>query len=139
MGNNKLKKSIVYFLIFSIGFVSGSGFCFYLFNKSFRTAQNQKTQIELSAEKLAIQFTDNEKIANELYLNKIVEIEGEIISIDGKSICIGVAQNIVCCNLLDAESEKINTLKIGENIKIKGICIGLGLFEVQLNKAVIAE
>ena len=96
------------------------------------TAQEAKYQI--TSDMLFNHYTKNPDLANDLYLNQVIELKGIL---KARSEDIIILQPGVVCKL-DRNSYQ-NNIKKTDSIKIKGRCIGFDdLFgEVKLDHTVI--
>lgn len=101
-----------------------------------------KTDIAVTIDTLLLDFEKNEKVANKKYLDKIIETEGVIKSIEvnkGSTFLLLSEENNdnnVICYLEEFENKKILSLKTGQRVKVKGICTGY-LMDVVLIKSII--
>lgn len=87
-----------------------------------------KVDIEITATEFAKEFSANEKIATNKYQEKVVEVKGEITSVEKNSITI---DGKVTCGF-----ENSIELNKGDQVKVKGLFIGFDeMFEeVKLDK-----
>jgi len=77
------KKSLIIGIVLSLLAISAFLVYNYTFNSAHRDIAQEKAEITLSAEKIQKDFLENETIAITTYLDKVVEISGEITSVDG--------------------------------------------------------
>ena len=118
------KKTIL--ILFVIGLLAAVVVVLYVYLKPHRDVTKEKG-VQLSAQKLFDAFKANEATANTLYLDKAIELNGEVADIstnqDGKTI-VNFKTNdpffVINCTF------KINPgeLKTGQTITFKGICTG---------------
>lgn len=136
------KKIIITVLV--LGGIGG-GIGLYMYNKPHKNYVKAKPEISLSATELIKAFEQDEKSANAKFLNKIIEVNGEVVDIStSKSNEIAIALNDAMFGVtltLDVEysldnKERIRSVKIGDNITLKGRCDGL-LTDVRLSKCSI--
>jgi len=100
--------------------------------------------IPLTAEDLYEKFSSNEQLANQLYLNKVLQVAGEVLDIkrtqQGDDVIILKSANPMfgtSCTLSSAETAQTK-LKPGDKIIIKGICTGY-LTDVVLIRSVLVN
>lgn len=84
--------------------------------------------IQMSADSLLAKYSDNETLADSLYLNKAIEVKGKVQAVDtnsdGKTTVLFDSQNpmsSVFCTL----REKGIKVQAGTEVAIKGFCSGL--------------
>ena len=121
------KKIILGILV--VGIV-GAFFGYKMYNKPHVNVVNESADITISANKILADFSGDEIAANTKYLEKIIEVKGEISETKiekGKGI-ITLKTNddfgSVICHLSESSTEIINTLKEGQMVTLKGICTG---------------
>lgn len=109
-----------------IGILAAGIFVVYVFLKPHRDVTNEKA-IPLTAQALYDAFKTNETEANAKYLNKAIELSGEVLDIttnqEGKTV-VNCKTNdpLVVINCTFKTSP--GALKAGDNIVFKGICTG---------------
>lgn len=135
------KKIIIGILILAIiGAFVGSK----MYNKPHINVAETTSDISLTANKILSDFASDENASNTKYLEKIIEVKGTISELknkDGKGIVTLKTNDdfgSVLCHLSIAASNKINTLKEGQPVTVKGICTGY-LMDVILVKCVITN
>ena len=94
---------------------------------------NTKSDIEINAILLAEEFTTNETDATKKYDEKVIEVQGKITAVDGKSVTL---DNKINCIFKENVS-----LKKDDTVKIKGLFIGYDeMFgEVKLDQSTIIK
>jgi len=104
-----------------------------------------KADFVLPANKLFNEFDNNEGQANKKYMDRVIEVSGNIAEIneDQKGAKVITLKNKddfsgVLCTLIENETTTLNNYKINQPIKIRGVCTGM-LMDVVLNKCVIVE
>ena len=113
----KRKKIIILILIILSIIILGLIYN-YTFNSKHRDIAKEDASITLSSKELYSQFQKNELLATTNYLDKVIEIQGEITSIDEKEIVIS---NQIQVNLNVQEMNKVINKTL---ITIKGRCVG---------------
>lgn len=135
-----MKRIILALLV--LGFI-GAGTGFYLYNKPVESLKKAKPDFNLSAEELFSAFDTNEATSNEKYLDKIIELTGEIREINKESteklsITLNSGSEMfgVICELDQSQFEKSETFQVGQKISIKGQCTGM-LMDVVLVRCIL--
>ncbi|WP_189663203.1 MULTISPECIES: OB-fold protein [unclassified Polaribacter] len=135
----KIKKIIIGILILGI---VGVFVAYKMYNKPHVKVDEVATDIASTANKILEDFTADETIANSKYLEKIIEVKGEIseIKIVKEKGIITLKTNddfgSVLCHLSAEATKEISTLQTGQTITLKGICTGY-LMDVILVKSEI--
>lgn len=115
------------------------GFVAYkMYNKPHVDVANAAADISLKAVSVVAEFTSDETAANKKYLDKVVQVSGEIVSItsENETTIIALQGNDfgnVLCYLSASAKATVNTLQEGEQVVVKGICTGF-LLDVVLVK-----
>lgn len=111
-----MKKNVLIFLIL---FIMSAFLIYNYIYKSHRVIANEKVSYTISIVDLKKEFSQNDSLANDKYLDKTIEIYGKISSID-------LATNsIYIDNSLSARlKEKPKGLNVNDTIQIKGRFIG---------------
>jgi len=98
---------------------------FFVWNKPMQDVKNAKA-ISVPATVIFNEYSANEKTANTKYIDKIVEVTGEVNSVsknsEGKTVVLLKTDDLmfgVNCTMEDDAQ-----VKTGEQISIKGICTG---------------
>ncbi len=136
----KIKIALVALVFLTIaGAVAG----LYLFNLKAKDIEKEKPDYILPATELQKSFEDDEDAAALKYINKIIEVSGEISSLNygenasqNISLKTGSDFSMVICSY--TKSNKIYTLKVGDKITVRGVCSGY-LMDVLLNNCVIID
>jgi tRNA(Ile2) C34 agmatinyltransferase TiaS len=137
-------KRIVFTLILVI-ILAGIAILFYVYYKPHPTAESQKTALKITASKLYLEFSENEKKANSMYLNKWIEVEGRVSEISkdqegARTIVLMEESDIagVVCSIDEElmKDVKIAPVNVGDRIIVKGNCVGYDM-DVKLNKCLI--
>lgn len=133
---NKKKIIIGILLLGVIGAFVG----YKIYNKPHIDVSEVVADITISSNKILEEFTADEAKANSKYLEKIVAVSGEIaeIKIEKEKGIITLKTNddfsSILCHLSIDATKKMNSLKVGQTITLKGICTGF-LMDVILVKA----
>jgi hypothetical protein len=119
-------------ILFTLGcglVIALAGTALYLYNKPPRNVADE-TGIPVSATELYAKFTSNEPQANQAYLNKVLQVSGQVLEVKnapsaGKVVVLNTGDPMfgVACMLNNIQSPA-RQVKPGEKITIKGICTG---------------
>jgi hypothetical protein len=119
---------------------------YFAWNKPTKDIARTKPDYTVSARDLYGEFTTDENEANLKYLNKIVEVHGRIAEVSPQAarninVILRDADEVsgVSCSLTLNQEKDTVRLKIGNNIKIKGLCSGLSLMDVELTRCSLVE
>jgi len=129
MKNKKLL--LVGLTLFIIAAIIGYNYIY----QDHRDIQSEKPVFTLKATDFIKDFQDNEEEATAKYLNKTLQIEGTLSSIDGNSI---VVDNVIFFALSEKNTPP-NLNQINTVVQVKARCIGYDnlLEEVKLDQASI--
>lgn len=112
------KKKIIILALILIAII-GSGIVYdYTFNSEHRDIANEDATISLSAKELFSHFQNDETLATSNYLDKVIEIEGIITSIENDGVVLS-GQIQVLFN-----TELMPKLENETALTIKGRCVG---------------
>jgi hypothetical protein len=133
-------KKVLYGVIV-IG-LAGALYGLYLFYKAPESTHDQKTDFTLTASKLAEEYDADELMANEKYLDKILEVSGKVIEIQIEdsnptiTLETGNPLSNVTASFYPDEVPKLSNIRVGDEILIKGKCTGK-LMDVVLNYCIL--
>lgn len=114
----------------------------YLYSEYTRPPEDRRdaeTEVRISSELLAGSFSANEQQANTDYVEKTIEVVGNIEKISFKNDRYTVlleARNqasSVICDLLPSNGEAAEKLELGQTVRLKGICKGYLMDVILLN------
>jgi hypothetical protein len=114
----------------------------YLYNKPHTGVSNVDTDLNITAAALLKDFEQDEKLANNKYLNKVIEVTGnvtDIQNVNGSQIILlgsDVAVGGVSCKMSNDKNIKKQLPKKSTTITIKGKCSGY-LMDVNLVDCII--
>lgn len=135
--NKKLKIAAG---IFIACLLIGSAVAYFMWNKPHRDVADEKG-LQITATMLVKEYQANEQTANTKYLDKAIEVSGNISDIktnqEGKTTIMLETEDAftgVFCTLKDAASG----LTIGSSITLKGICSGM-LSDVRIKDAIVVN
>jgi hypothetical protein len=102
-----------------------AGIMVYLYNKPSRNVVAE-TGIPVTAKELFTKFSTNEPQANNSYLNKVLQVSGQVLEVKsnstaGRVVILNTGDSLfgIACTL-----DKPEVVKPGEKITVKGICTG---------------
>jgi hypothetical protein len=140
-------KRIAYTLILVFILII-AGVAFYVYYKPHRNVESESPNIVVGSTELFHKYMDNEKLADSLYLNKIIEVTGEVGEIikdqKGERVMILKEEEDifgVVCTIDESDFDnktKAASIKVGDIVKVKGICSGFDS-DVKLNKCVVVK
>jgi hypothetical protein len=139
---NKWKK-ILLGIVIIIAAATACGY--YLYNKKPADIRKETAQFELTATKLVEDFNKDETAANKKYLDKVIDVKGNIADI--KTDTSGQATVFlessdpmasVTCSFYADEAASVKALQKGSLVTIKGKCTGK-LMDVVLNKCSVVK
>lgn len=140
-----MKKGWKYIIALSvIGLIVAAIVSLYVFRKSDNSVAGKKPDFKVQCYDIVSEFESDEQSASTKYVDKIVEVEGEIaeISSDEESIVIMLKDpnsfSGVSCSISKGEITESEIGKIGDKIKVKGICTGY-LMDVTLNRGALSD
>ena len=114
----------------------------YLYNKPFLNVSKSKPDIILNSQVLLNDYQEDENLANKKYVDKLIQVTGEIveISIDKGTTIVTLKDfnglSTIICHMLAEDNLKALKLEIGNEIIIKGICTGY-LLDIIMVKCVL--
>ncbi|NCI47740.1 OB-fold protein [Sediminibacterium soli] len=122
-----MKKWIkVLLIVLVIGLVGAAGVVYYVYNRPHRDVSTEQG-VKLTAQGIYDAFHTNEAEANKLYLDKAIELTGEVADIatnqDGK-VVVNFKTNDPMVVINCTFKENPGNLKPGQTITFKGICTG---------------
>src|SRR5687768_8659015 len=136
-----LKKSVILLLFLVI--VALVGWLVYtnLYNKPHRQLANEEARVSVQASELFNAYTSDETRADSLYLNKVLQVEGVVEKVlnneQGITLVLEGAELFgVSCALAESEKQKAGQIKVGNTVRLKGLCNGM-LMDVVLVKCVL--
>ena len=116
-----------------------------IFNAPKASVQSKNVDFTLSASELFQEYSENQSVADQKFIDQIIQISGTIFEISedqqGATVFLlttGENSAGVLCTMTVTESTKVKTKKIGDAIILKGFCSGM-LMEVVLNRCQLVE
>ena len=124
-----MKKKIIIGSL--VAFFLMSAFGFYMYNKPHENIQRATADIKLTAVELFSIYETDETIANEKFLDKLIEVDGTVqevkVNEEGKTILNMEGGDLmfgIICELDPFTTHKRTEFTIGERVILKGICTG---------------
>lgn len=121
-----MKKTIL--AILGILLIGGGIWFYMLYNQKVASLENQKPDVEVSAEQLLSDYTADEKKANDTYLGKVIQVSGKVSTVteeEGKKKVNLDTGNPISAIICEVENGKdIGEIKVGDEVKMKGLCSG---------------
>ncbi|MBK8700792.1 MAG: hypothetical protein IPN29_15115 [Saprospiraceae bacterium] len=133
-------KKIIYIVII-LG-ILGAGFGYYHYNRPVSSLSGSSADISLTPNDLLTAFESNETEANGKYLDKVIQVSGQVSKVEvsaGKtSVYLKTSNEMssVICEMEDGFDPAMAST--GTNITIKGKCTGY-LMDVVLVQAVVVK
>ncbi|MFA6149782.1 MAG: hypothetical protein WC716_00590 [Chitinophagaceae bacterium] len=131
-----MKKVLIAILLLA---AIGGGVFYFVVNKPHKDV-NDETALAIAAPQLFAEYTANEQMANTKFLNKAIEVNGTVATVDEnqdkqKFIVLQTddALNGVMCSMRSNDF----SVKPGENITVKGFCSGF-VGDVKLTDCVLS-
>jgi hypothetical protein len=132
------KRTLIFAGLFLCALAAGIGY--YLYNKPRAAAFEADTDKQVTAERLYQEFMINEAQAESIYVNKVLEITGTVKDVQhsGQEVSVLLSggedkDGGVNCSVTGTGK---TVPKVGEAIKVKGVCTGL-LMDVSISDATI--
>ncbi|AXT61084.1 hypothetical protein D1816_12230 [Aquimarina sp. AD10] len=138
------KGKIVFFAIVTVVWIFAIFYAKYR-DPAYTNIDLATTELKVSSEDLVSLFLNNEKLATDTYAGKIIEIDGivkDITFLNNRNTVLLSSKvwssNVICDMRID-QVKIVEQLKVGQKIKIKGVCKGFLKDAVILNCKLINE
>ncbi len=133
-------KKISYILVTILLIAGGIYYYTFVYAKNHHRDAQSETAIIISADSLTAAYQNNEQAANKLYLNKAIEVSGNILNINKDqagytTLLIGKADAFSNVSVTLNSTEAI-TKKVGDPATVKGVCTGF-LSDVIINEGAL--
>lgn len=109
------------------------------------SAKAELADMTITSIQLFQNYTGNTERGDRLYIGKIIEVSGKVTEISsdeqGAPVVLfgtGEAFGGVLCTFEMGEKAKVASVKVGDEIKVKGICSGM-IMEVVLNRCTLVQ
>ncbi len=121
-----MKRSIPYLIAFTILSIAAAYIWLFIWNPAPPSIEETKA-ISIDAVTLFNAFSQNEKKANADYLDKVLQVRGEVTNIttnaDGITVILLKTDDMmfgINCTM----EEKNSSIKTGDQVTLKGLCTG---------------
>ena len=120
-----MKKILL--LILALGII-GAGIGYYMYNKPVASLEKKKADAEVTADQLITAYETDEKVADSLYLGKVVQVKGKVSGVaqeEGRTkiqLETSNPMSLIICEM--EESTTVTEVKSGDEVTIKGMCSG---------------
>ncbi len=121
-----MKRSIPYLIAFTILSIAAAYIWLFIWNPAPPSIEETKA-ISIDAVTLFNAFSQNEKKANADYLDKVLQVRGEVTNIttnaDGLTVILLKTDDMmfgINCTM----EEKTSSIKTGDQVTLKGLCTG---------------
>lgn len=135
----------ILFVLLILGLFVGSSIGWYLYQKPHDDLHGLASEARLTAVELFAQFEADEQSAGKQYLNKVVQVEGQIAEtteVGPEDVVVFLrpadAMFGVSCAFKGPEAQKANATAIGSKVQIKGIVTGMNM-DVNMVRCVFDE
>lgn len=115
-----------------------------LYNKPFIDIEKSNPKIEITALEILNDYQADERLANEKYVDNLIQIKGEVADIkyeNGTSVVTLKGENDfsnIICRMLPEANLDVLKLKKGAQIMVKGVCTGY-LLDVVMVRCVLTN
>jgi hypothetical protein len=134
-----MKKKIVWIILLVIVVGAGIGVAV-VWNKPHRNAANEDA-IPVTAVNLFKEYSSNETTANGKYLNKNLEVTGQVAALDTNqdgAVAIILQTDDIMSGIMCTMHDKGLAVKTGETVTVKGFCSGF-VSDVKLTDCVLKK
>ena len=137
----KRTKTFLTGIVLCLAIVLGA--CFFIVNKPHKNVTGVMADAYVSATDLYNTYFVNEISADKQYLNKVIEVKGEVASVNwsGQNSFLLIRANDsggINCAVIMNDSSVISQIKKGEFVTVKGRCTGF-LMDVNLVDCIIIK
>lgn len=139
-----MSKRILFTWIILFAIVFGLAFAWKEYNRTQASTENFDAIIPESAEYVIEEFIKNEQAAGAKYNNKAIIFKGTVKSIElndsVQTVIIGnnLQESGVICEFEQKESIDLKKLKVGDSVRVKGICTGF-LMDIILVRCILVK
>ena len=112
------KKKLIVLAIILLATVSSIIIYNYVFNSAHRNIAEEEASISIIAEEISNQFQENESLATTRYLDKVIEITGEVSLVEENAI---VLNDKVQVGFIEGTMPLV---ALNNLVRIKGRCVG---------------
>lgn len=120
-----MKKFIPIILLLVI---AGGALGYYMYNKPHAETKDAAADVTISPAELLAIYDQDEAKANEMYLDKIIEVEGTVKEVNllesGGSITLDTGNDMSAIICEFESGDALGSVKAGDIVKVKGFCSG---------------
>ncbi|PWT95725.1 MAG: hypothetical protein C5B52_17260 [Bacteroidetes bacterium] len=136
-----MKKVRIILIVILVLILAGGAAVYYVFNKPHRDVEGEKA-LQVAANDLFKNYTQNEKQSNSNYLDKALEVEGRIEEVrtnqDNKTVVVFKTDDPIYGVVCTFKTSLAN-LGNGSDITVKGLCSGYDGNDVKLRDCVLVH
>ena len=140
-----LRKSVILFVVLLIGL-----FVFRYLDAVKNEQPNEvslttKTDYHVKSEDLLDSFISNEELANKMYVEKTIEVEGivkEVTFLNNRYTVLlqgNGSYTCIMCDMKEDQVAQVQTLAEGSSVVLKGICKGFLMDAILLNCVLVKK
>ena len=114
----------------------------FVYHKPHRSVERLQAQYELTAQELQSIYSTDEDKANQLFLDEIIRVQGELSTVEkndlGETVLViktGSTMSAVRCTMTQGQHD-LSGLQPGDQVAVKGICTGM-LLDIILTKGIL--
>ena len=138
-----MRRSRIIIIALLLLLIAGAAIVLYVFHKPARNVSGEHAVAVLHAKELLQEFQQDEATATAKYLDKVIEVIGEVSLVqdnpDGSlSVLLRVEGSMAGINCVIPAGEHFSKINQGEFIRLKGVCTGMTM-DVVLAKCVLLE
>ncbi len=126
-----------YLLVIALLALLGGVIGYRMYNQPHVETAGTTADVVISPVDLLTAYQLDEGKANSMYLDKIIEVEGIVLSInkvtEGGSISLDTGDAMACIICEFENQVDIANVKVGDKVKVKGFCTGM-LMDVVLSR-----
>lgn len=143
------KTFIIGIIIVAIGLVAAVLVWKFYINKPHDDIEKISPAYSVSTEEIWGKYNSDRKISDSLYNNQVIEITGNMSRVDKNDSLVSVifimaadsmfGDKTIACQMYKKHNDEAAALKMGEKVKIKGVCIGYDDTDIKFNKCSIVK
>ena len=146
-----MKKKKIIFIAIAIAIICGGLYGYKEYTRKVKDLSKVKAHVQMSAADLINAFENDETKANEIFLDKIIAVNGNVKSVEKNdmgyySVVLGDENNMssIRCSMDSIHQKDVANLEAGSFITMKGACTGFNAddllgSDVILNRCVVQK
>ena len=111
-----------------------------MYHKPHADFSNIKPAHTITAQQLYQDYDENEEVANEKYLGKVIQVNGKVKSIkrseDNANVYLDTGSGLGDINCAFMEASEVEDLEEGDPVSIRGLCSGK-LMDISLERCIV--